>query len=124
MDFSFQKDIKDRVTHIYFTKDICESKLKPNPEVRIMDWTYKSNKYQLPLLNVVGTTCLNTTFYAAFGFLLQKRTEDFAWFLRILRNLYARLDLQDLKVIVTVRDAALMSAIRKVFPNTTNLLCL
>lgn len=123
-DFSFQKDVKDRVTHLYFTKDICELKLKSNPEILIMDCTYKSNKYRLPLLNVVGTTSLNTTFYAAFGFLLQERTEDFVWFLRILRNLYARLDVEDPKVIVTDRDAALMSAIREVFPKTTNLLCL
>lgn len=89
-----------------------------------MGCTYKSNKYRSPLLNVVGTTCLNTTFYAAFGFLLSQRTEDFIWFLRILQNLYRRLDLKDPKVIVTDRDAALMAAIHEVFPHTTNLLCL
>ena len=42
-----------------------------------MDCIYKSNKYRLLLLNVVGTTCLNTTFYAVFGFFLQEQTEDF-----------------------------------------------
>ena len=89
-----------------------------------MDCTYKSNKYRLPLLNVVGTTCLNTTFYVAFGFLLQERIEDFTWFLRILQTLYRRLDLEDPKVIVTDRDSALMAAIRNVFPHTKNLLCL
>lgn len=46
-----------------------------------MDCTYKSNKYRLPLLNVVETTCLNTTFYVAFGYLLQEQIEDFTWFL-------------------------------------------
>lgn len=89
-----------------------------------MDCIYKSNKYPLPLLNVVGTTCLNTTFYAAFGFLLQEWIEDFTWFLRILQTLYRRLDLEDPKVIVTNRDSALMAVIREVFPNTKNLLCL
>lgn len=89
-----------------------------------MDCTYKSNKYRLPLLNVVGTTCLNTTFYAAFGLLLQERIEDFTWFLRILQTLYRRLDLKDPKVIVTDRDSALMAVIREVFPHKKNLLCL
>ncbi len=89
-----------------------------------MDCTYKSNKYHLPLLSVVGTTCLNTTFYAAFGFLLQERTKDFTWFLGIFQTLYRRLDLEDPKVIVIDRDAALMAAIREIFPYTTNLLCL
>ena len=63
---------KERVTHLDFTKTICEAKLKANPEVLIVDCTYKSNKYYLPLLNVAGTIYLNTTFYAAFGFLLQE----------------------------------------------------
>ncbi|WP_375449254.1 transposase [uncultured Nostoc sp.] len=123
-DFSFQKDLKERVTHLYFTKNIYEAKLKANSEILIMDCTYKSNKYHLPLLSVVGTTCLNTTFYAAFGFLLQERTKDFTWFLGIFQTLYRRLDLEDPKVIVIDRDAALMAAIREIFPYTTNLLCL
>lgn len=89
-----------------------------------MDCTYKFNKYRLPLLNVVGTTCLNRTFYVAFGFLLQEKKEDFTWFLMILHSLYRRLDLEDLKVIVTDRDTALMAAIHEIFPRTTNLLCL
>lgn len=89
-----------------------------------MDCTYKSNKYCLPLLNVVGTTCLNTTFYAAFGFLLQERIGDFTWFLRILQTLYRQLDLEDLKVIVTNWASTLMAAIGNVFPHTKNLLCL
>ena len=66
-----------------------------------MDCTYKSNKYCLPLLNIVRTTCLNTTFYAAFGFLPQEQIKDFTWFLRILQTLYRPLDLEDPKVIVT-----------------------
>lgn len=69
-NLSFQKDIKDRVTHLYFIKDICKSKFKSNLEVLIMDCTYKSNKYQLSLLNIVETTCLNTMFDIEFGFFL------------------------------------------------------
>lgn len=56
-DFFFQKDVKDRMTHLHITKDICKSKLKSNPKVLIMDSTYKSNKYQLLLLHIVETTC-------------------------------------------------------------------
>lgn len=98
-DFSFQKNTKEQVTHLYFTKDICKTKLKVNPEILIMDCIYKCNKYRLPLLNIVGTTCLNTTFYIAFGFLFQEWKHDFIWFLTMLHNLYRRLDLTDLKVL-------------------------
>lgn len=52
---------------------MCKEKLKANSKILIMDCTYKSNKYQLLLLNIVGTTSLNTTFYVVFEFLLQKK---------------------------------------------------
>lgn len=90
----------------------------------MMDCNYKSYKYRLPLLNVIATTCLNITFYIVFRFLLKEWIEDFAWFLRILQTLYRQLDLKDSKVIITNWDLTLMAAIYKVFPHTTNLLCL
>lgn len=107
--FFFQKDLKKRVTHLYFTKNIYEAKLKANSEVLIIDCIYKSDKYCLPLLNVVETTYLNITFYAVFGFLLKQWIEDFILFLRILWILYKSLDLEDPKVIVTDRDTILMA---------------
>ena len=69
--------MKEQVTYLYFIKNICEAKLKANPEVPIMDYTNKFNKYKLFLLNVVETTSLNSTFYATFGFFFQKQIEDF-----------------------------------------------
>lgn len=74
------------------------------------------------MLNVVETTYLNTTFYVAFGFLLQEQKDNFIWFLTILRNLYRQLNLSDPKVIVTDQDIVLMAAIREIFPHTINLL--
>ncbi len=59
-----------------------------NPEILILGCTYKSNKYRLLLLNVVGIIYLNNTFYVAFKFLFQEKKEDFIWFLTILRTLY------------------------------------
>lgn len=122
--FFFQKDLKKQVTHLYFTKNIYKAKLKANPKVLIMDCIYKSNKYCLPLLNIVGTTYLNITFYAVFGFPLKQWIKDFVLFLRIPWILYKSLDLEDPKVIVTDRDIILMAVIYELFPNTTNLLYL
>lgn len=44
--FLFWKDVKERATHLHFTKDIYEAKLEANPEVLILDCTYKSSKYR------------------------------------------------------------------------------
>ena len=42
-----------------------------------IDATYKVNRYNVPLLSIVGTTRLNTTFYIANIFLARKEKEDY-----------------------------------------------
>lgn len=75
-------------------------------------------------MNIIGTTCLKSIFYATFKFLFQKQKKDFTWFLTILCTLYKQLDLKDSKVIITDQDIELIAAISKVFLYITNLLYL
>ena len=47
--------------------DISKKFLECFPEVLIIDCTYKTNRYKLPLLYIVGQINTNSTFYAGFG---------------------------------------------------------
>ena len=120
----YLKDNLDRITHLYFSKDSCQSTLMTNPDVLIMDCTYKTNIYKLPLISTMGTTALNTSFYVGFAFLRQERKEDYVWFLQQLKTLYRMLHISYPKVVVNDRDIGLMAAIYSVFPDTRHLLCL
>jgi hypothetical protein len=42
-----------------------------------IDATYKVNQYNVPLLSIVGTTRLNTSFYIANIFLVGKHEDDY-----------------------------------------------
>jgi hypothetical protein len=53
----------------------------------IMDCTYKTNKYQMPVHHIVGSTCCNTTFTSAFIFLNSETTESYIWALEAYRRL-------------------------------------
>ncbi|KAH1194020.1 hypothetical protein GmHk_19G054918 [Glycine max] len=64
--------------------------------VFLIDSTYKTNRYRLPLLDFVGVTPTGMTFFAGFAYL---------------------------EVIVTDRDLALMNVVKIVFLECTNLLC-
>lgn len=76
----------------------------------------KSNKYCLFLLDLVGTTFLNTIFYIIFGFLLQKWIEYFLFgFSEFFRFYIRKLYLEDSKIFITDHDLALMTAIRIIF---------
>ncbi|XVE89339.1 hypothetical protein DITRI_Ditri19aG0193900 [Diplodiscus trichospermus] len=91
------------------------------PSVLIMDGTSKNNRYRLPLLEIVGVTSIDLTFSVAFVYIEVELEDNYIWAMEKLRSLmsFDRLP----SVVVTACDLELMNAIRKVFPNTTNLLC-
>lgn len=96
-----------------------------------MDCIYKSNKYQLLLLNIIKTMYLNIIFYVTFRFLFQEKKQDFIWFLTILHILYGFLPffifyIEDWiwkiqKLIIINYDTVMIVVIREIFLYTTNL---
>ncbi|KAL5177256.1 hypothetical protein HKD37_08G023052 [Glycine soja] len=77
--------------------------------VFLIDSTYKTNRYQLPLLDFVGVTPTGMTFSVGFSYLEGER-------------LFLRRDALP-GVLVTDRDLALMNSVKTVFPECANLLC-
>ena len=47
------------------------------PTMLICDTTYKTNKYHLLLLEIVGITSTNMNFVVAFAYLSSERTDNF-----------------------------------------------
>ena len=86
-----------------------------------MDCTYKTNRYRMPLLEIVGITSTDMTFSVCFAYLQAEREENYAWALGILCFIIGDGILPD--VIVTDRELSLMKAISTVFPSATHLLC-
>jgi len=87
-----------------------------------MDSTYKTNKYRLPLLEIVGVTSTGLTFSAAFAFLFSEKQNNFIWALERLRGLFMTSE-GGPQVVVTDRDLALMNVVGIVFPEYYHLLC-
>ncbi|XP_024632656.2 uncharacterized protein [Medicago truncatula] len=54
--------------------------------VLIMDSTYKTCKYHLPLLEIVGVTLTGITFSVAFAYLQSERGNNFVWALKMLKE--------------------------------------
>ncbi|KAH1232863.1 Protein FAR1-RELATED SEQUENCE 5 [Glycine max] len=84
--------------------------------------TYKTNRYRLPLLDIVGVTPTGMTFSAGFAYLEGERVNNLVWALERFRGLFLRNDRLPV-VIVTDRDLALMNAVKVVFLECKNLLC-
>ena len=91
------------------------------PEIMLMDSTYNTTMFKLPLLEIVGVTSTNKTFSMAYSFLNTEQGHNFQWVLERVKDVideryYPR-------VIVTDRDLALVGACRAEFPNAHHLLC-
>ena len=92
------------------------------PTVLVMDSTYKTNNYRMPLFEIVGCTSTKMTYSVGFAFLHFELEDNFAWALTMLKGLLYSKDNMP-KVIVTDRDGALMKAVGTVFPKTYTMLC-
>jgi len=111
------------VSDIFWTHPDSVKLLNAFSIVVLMDSTYKTNKYRLPLLEIVGVTSTGLTFSVAFALLSTKHENNFIWTLQRLKGLFFRGDVYP-QVNVSDRDLALMNAISVVFPEATNTLCL
>jgi hypothetical protein len=89
--------------------------------VLLLDSTYKTNKYKLPLLEFVGTTSTEQTFSVGFALLSAEKESNFVWALQKCRELLKQREHPD--VVVTGRDNALMNDVDNVFPRSVKLLC-
>jgi len=84
--------------------------------VFLLDYTYKTNKFGMPLLNVVGITLTYATFNVAFAFLHAKNKEAYAW---VLEQFF---EVMTSKVLCTDLELALMNRITRIFLGYHNIL--
>ncbi|KAB2595838.1 hypothetical protein D8674_031288 [Pyrus ussuriensis x Pyrus communis] len=76
-----------------------------------MDCIYKTNKSKMSLLDIIGVSSFNTSFYFCFVFMKNEKKEDYVF------------DNHPM-MIISDKELALMNAIQIVFPSTSNLLCM
>ncbi|XP_068498558.1 uncharacterized protein [Phaseolus vulgaris] len=110
------------VSDIFWTHPDVVKFLNAFNIVFLMDTTYKTNKYRLPFLEIVGVTCIGLSFSAGFAFLSSEKENNFIWALQKFRGSLLTSHVGP-EVIVCDRDLALMNAINIVFPKARNLLC-
>jgi hypothetical protein len=81
-------DAQNQVTQLFWIYRTIFDLLRLNPEILIMDAIFKTNRFRLPLFNIVGTTLLNTTFFVAFVFTNSRAAGAFTWIFEKLREVY------------------------------------
>ena len=99
---------------LFFSPLEYQTILEQYSEVLIVDYTYRTNHFNIPLFDILGVDSLQHTFYAGFCFLSQEKEEDYIWALDCLYDMYARSNWPMLKTIITDKDPALAAALATV----------
>lgn len=76
-EYRMKKDDSNRLTHLLFIKKSCLELFKQHHDIILLDCTYKTNRYRMPLLNMAFVTNLHTTVNLGFGFMIRERESDY-----------------------------------------------
>jgi MULE transposase domain len=83
-----QNDGSGALTYLFVSYHKHNKLLGQNPEVLVINSTYKTNRYDMPLVNIVGTTSLNKSFYAASVFMAGETLKDFLFIFQAIKRMY------------------------------------
>ena len=67
----------NHVTAVLFAHPDSLTYLRAYPEILLLDCTYKTNKYGMPLLDMIGVDATGRSFCIAFAFLSGETEEDY-----------------------------------------------
>ncbi|KAJ6134805.1 hypothetical protein N7523_001127 [Penicillium sp. IBT 18751x] len=125
-DWMFRHELDDNghLTALFCMHRTCLEILRRHPWVISMDCTYKTNRYGLPLLDIVGLASTGQTYYIAFAFIQDEKEDSYEVILRCLAEAYNSLDLVYPHTILTDKERALINAIKTVFPYTKTISCI
>jgi hypothetical protein len=134
-----------RPRRVFWTYKWCLEMWKNNPEVLLMDNTYKVgacvflplissvpaaelthtqvNRFNMPLLNIVGVNGLHKNFSVAFALSLQETEDDFHWQLACLKRLQESYSVDAPGVIISDFCRGFKKAALAVYPTVPQQLC-
>ena len=119
--YTRDNDTTNAVEDIFFVHKHSFSMWCAFPHVLMIDATYNTNKYNMPLVQVAGMTSTNQSFAVAHAFISSEKVGNYVWVLEKIKDMLV--DCMEPRVIVTDRDFALMNACDQIFPNAYKFLC-
>ncbi|KAJ5817594.1 hypothetical protein N7447_007602 [Penicillium robsamsonii] len=91
--FKYEVNDENHVTALFCMHKTSIAFLKTNSWVILMDCTYKTNRYGLLMLDIVGFTATGSTFYIGFAFIKDEKDDSYEVILSCLAEAYEALSL-------------------------------
>ncbi|KAK9688959.1 hypothetical protein RND81_09G024600 [Saponaria officinalis] len=108
--------------HVFMSHPEAVKLFRAYPHVVLIDSTYKTNTYNMALVEVVGVTPAGSSFLIACVLIPSESEEGYTWLLRKLMNILECTGASP-SVFVTDRELGLVRALRTLFSENPHLLC-
>ena len=118
--FAYLCNGNNEVTQLFFAHPGCVEFALKHPYTLLMDCTYKTNRFRMPMLHIIGVTACNTSFTVAVAFIREETEMYYRWALEQLAEFYD--EMQPLTITID-RELALMTALPATFLTSAHLLC-
>jgi hypothetical protein len=112
------------LTHLFIAYRKHIEFLMRNHEVLVLDSTYKTNRFQLPVVNIIGLTPINRLFFAGSAFIKSEKIDDYVYVFNSIKNLYDVKKLPYPRTFITDGDEEIEKAMMIVFPTSGHMLCI
>jgi hypothetical protein len=112
-----------RLERLFFAHPDAIKIYKQHPDVVLLDCTYKTNRFRMPLFNICTVTGNRKTVQVALVFLSGEKDVDYEWAMKHFRDLQTNNDISEPLSWVTDRELAVMNILEKLFPGGNHLLC-
>jgi hypothetical protein len=121
-DYCYDEDNRlERV--IFFHKDLIKL-LVLYPSVLILDATYKTNRFNLPLVNLCTMTATNHTLLLGQAFVTHEEISDYEWVFRFYRKLCDQQEIPYPQTIISDKAGGILGSVPLVFPAAKHMLCI
>jgi hypothetical protein len=112
----------DQIQNLFFAHPGSIHLAQINHHMALLDATYKTNWYSIPLLHVIGQAASNCSFSIASCFLTYKDKDNYSWAVTNLKKFIWRPE-RTPKVFITDHNAALQNVLGEFFPHSQANLC-
>lgn len=97
--------------------------LKRNFDIIYLDCTFKTNRYNRPVLNICGSMANNKTFQIGLAILPSEREDHFIWAFQQVEKLFRQERIPLPQIFISDRDRACLNALSAVFPSVPTIIC-
>ncbi|GKD29422.1 PKS-NRPS hybrid synthetase, partial [Tanacetum coccineum] len=104
-------DSEGRITRLFIIHPLSLKLARIFSNVFVMDFTYKTNKYKMPLFDIIGVSCFNTSFYSGFVFLKKEDKDSYVWDLKVFKKFLGHASQP--AVIISDRELALLNVVNE-----------